>query len=465
MDDGAADDGAGAGALALQPVHRDRRGAACALFAGAFAIFGHGNVTCLAEALEAVQDDLPTWRGQNEQSMALAAMAFAKARRRRQIMVAISSIGPGALNMTTAAAAAHANRLPVLFLSGDVFASRRPDPVLQQVEHFGNPDHLGQRRLPGGDPLLGPHHPSRADHFLAAAGARHDARSRRLRTGLPRPLPGYAGNRLRLPGRLLRADAPHHPPPAPGPRPARGGGRAAADRATAADHRRRRRALFASGGGACRFRRRARDSARRDHRRQGQRGARPSRPCRPDRRDRIDLRQCAGRRGGRDPRRGHAAAGLHHRVLDGLLAGGPVRLDQRRALGCDQASRAGGGRGRARDAGRTRRRAGRLARGCRLDGAGTGRIRRLEPVARQPPGADQRARADLCPGGRGGEPQGRPARSDDHRRRRAARRDHQGMAGEIARHVRLRVRLLQHGLRDRRRLGRGDGRYHPARPS
>jgi 3D-(3,5/4)-trihydroxycyclohexane-1,2-dione acylhydrolase (decyclizing) len=109
------------------------------LFPGTFAIFGHGNVTCLAEALEAVQDDLPTWRGQNEQSMALAAMAFAKARRRQQIMVAISSIGPGALNMTTAAAAAHANRLPVLFLSGDVFASRRPDPVLQQVEHFGNP--------------------------------------------------------------------------------------------------------------------------------------------------------------------------------------------------------------------------------------------------------------------------------------------------------------------------------------
>jgi 3D-(3,5/4)-trihydroxycyclohexane-1,2-dione acylhydrolase (decyclizing) len=109
------------------------------LFPGTFAIFGHGNVTCLAEALEAVQDDLPTWRGQNEQSMALAAQAVAKARRRQQIMVAISSIGPGARNKTPAAAAAHANRLPVLFLSGDVFASRRPDPVLQQVEHFGNP--------------------------------------------------------------------------------------------------------------------------------------------------------------------------------------------------------------------------------------------------------------------------------------------------------------------------------------
>ncbi|MFQ5623946.1 MAG: 3D-(3,5/4)-trihydroxycyclohexane-1,2-dione acylhydrolase (decyclizing), partial [Paracoccaceae bacterium] len=109
------------------------------LFAGVFGIFGHGNVTCLAEALEAVQDQLPTWRGQNEQSMTLAAIAFAKAKKRRQIMVATSSIGPGATNMVTAAGVAMANRLPVLILSGDVFANRRPDPVLQQVEHFGNP--------------------------------------------------------------------------------------------------------------------------------------------------------------------------------------------------------------------------------------------------------------------------------------------------------------------------------------
>lgn len=114
-------------------------GARAPLFAGVFAIFGHGNVTCLGEALEAVQDDMPTWRGQNEQSMALAAIAFAKARRRRQIMAAASSIGPGATNMVTAAGLAMANRLPVLLIAGDTFASRRPDPVLQQVEHFGDP--------------------------------------------------------------------------------------------------------------------------------------------------------------------------------------------------------------------------------------------------------------------------------------------------------------------------------------
>src|SRR3954453_20153794 len=109
------------------------------LFAGVFAIFGHGNVTCLSEALESVRDTLPTWRGQNEQSMALAAIGFAKAKRRRQIMVATSSIGPGALNMVTAAGVAHANRLPVLLLAGDTFANRIPDPVLQQVEHFHDP--------------------------------------------------------------------------------------------------------------------------------------------------------------------------------------------------------------------------------------------------------------------------------------------------------------------------------------
>jgi 3D-(3,5/4)-trihydroxycyclohexane-1,2-dione acylhydrolase (decyclizing) len=82
--------------------HTEIDGARVALFAGVFGIFGHGNVTCLSEALEAVQDDLPTWRGQNEQSMALAAIGFAKAKRRRQIMIATSSIGPGATNMPTA---------------------------------------------------------------------------------------------------------------------------------------------------------------------------------------------------------------------------------------------------------------------------------------------------------------------------------------------------------------------------
>src|SRR3546814_260432 len=107
-------------------------------FAGAWAIFGHGNVAGLGEALHAAGDRLPTWRAHNEQAMAHAAIAYAKQMRRRRAMVCTSSIGPGATNMVTAAALAHANRLPVLFVPGDVYASRRPDPVLQQIEDFGD---------------------------------------------------------------------------------------------------------------------------------------------------------------------------------------------------------------------------------------------------------------------------------------------------------------------------------------
>lgn len=109
------------------------------LFPGVFGIFGHGNVLGLGTALYDVRDQLPTWRGQTEQGMALAAVAYARAMDRRQVMVATSSVGPGALNMVTAAGVAHANRLPVLFLPGDTFIGRAPDPVLQQVEHFGDP--------------------------------------------------------------------------------------------------------------------------------------------------------------------------------------------------------------------------------------------------------------------------------------------------------------------------------------
>ncbi len=109
------------------------------LIAGVWAIFGHGNVAGIGEALQAVQEQLPTYRAHNEQGMALAAVAFAKARNRRQMMACTTSIGPGATNMVTAAGVAHVNRLPVLLLPGDTFASRAPDPVLQQIEHFGDP--------------------------------------------------------------------------------------------------------------------------------------------------------------------------------------------------------------------------------------------------------------------------------------------------------------------------------------
>ena len=108
---------------------------------GGFGIFGHGNVTCLGEALYDARADLPLYRGQNEQSMGFAAAAYAKYHLRRRFMFCTASAGPGTANLLTASALAHANRLPLLMLCGDTFLTRLPDPVLQQIEHFDNPSH------------------------------------------------------------------------------------------------------------------------------------------------------------------------------------------------------------------------------------------------------------------------------------------------------------------------------------
>ena len=106
---------------------------------GGFGIFGHGNVTCLGEALYEHRAELPLYRGQNEQGMGFAAAAYAKAYKRQRFMLCTASAGPGTANLLTSAALAHANRLPMLMLCGDAFLTRLPDPVLQQLEHFGNP--------------------------------------------------------------------------------------------------------------------------------------------------------------------------------------------------------------------------------------------------------------------------------------------------------------------------------------
>ena len=107
---------------------------------GVFAVFGHGNVVGLGEALVEMEHGLTLYQGHNEQGMAHAATAYAKQKNRRQICVATSSIGPGATNMVTAAATATVNRIPVLLLPGDAFACRQPDPVLQQIEHATDPN-------------------------------------------------------------------------------------------------------------------------------------------------------------------------------------------------------------------------------------------------------------------------------------------------------------------------------------
>lgn len=109
------------------------------MLAGVFAIFGHGNVAGLGEALASTRDTLPVWRAHNEQAMVHTATAFAKTQRRKRWLACTTSIGPGATNMVTGAATAHVNRLPVLLLPGDTFVSRRPDPVLQQLENFAEP--------------------------------------------------------------------------------------------------------------------------------------------------------------------------------------------------------------------------------------------------------------------------------------------------------------------------------------
>ncbi|MBK8452202.1 MAG: 3D-(3,5/4)-trihydroxycyclohexane-1,2-dione acylhydrolase (decyclizing) [Thiofilum sp.] len=123
----------------LAAQHIEYEGKVVPLFAGVFAIFGHGNVAGLGEALYSIREQLPTLRAHNEQGMAHAAIAFAKATNRQRMMACTTSIGPGATNMVTAAALAHVNRLPVLLLPGDIFANRTPDPVLQQIEYFSDP--------------------------------------------------------------------------------------------------------------------------------------------------------------------------------------------------------------------------------------------------------------------------------------------------------------------------------------
>ena len=186
-----------------------------------------------------MQDELPTWRGHNEQAMALAGVAYAKAKRRRQIMIATSSIGPGSTNMVTAAAVAHANRLPLLLFSGDYFAHRIVDPVLQQVEHFGDPT-VRCRRLQAGDPLLGPHHPAGADRPVAAPGAGGDARPGRLRPAffaLPQDIQAEAYD---YPAQFFDRKVHYVRRPGPDPRDVAQGRRA---------DRRRAKPMIIAGGG------------------------------------------------------------------------------------------------------------------------------------------------------------------------------------------------------------------------
>ena len=336
------------------------------LFAGVFAIFGHGNVLGLGTALQEAGDDLPTWRGQNEQGMALAAVAYARATDRRQVMVATSSIGPGALNMVTAAGVAHANRLPVLLLAGDTFAGRAPDPVLQQVEHFGDPT-------------------TTVNDAFRPVSRYFDriTRPEQLLASLPQVArvltdPADAGPvTLALPQDVQAEewDFPeaffeprvHRVPRPRADRDALAGAVATIrERRAAAARAGRRGALLGRGSGGRRVRGGARRTGRGDRRRPHPGAARPPAVRRRAGHRRLGVRQRLAAEADVVVAVGHAAAGLHHLVVDRLLGRRPDRHRQRRPLRRGQARRAGRGRRRARDAGRARRRPGRLGRAGRV---------------------------------------------------------------------------------------------------
>ena len=395
--------------------------------------------------------------------MALAAVAIAKAMRRRQIMVATSSIGPGATNMVTAAGVAHANRLPVLLISGETFQSRIPDPVLQQVEHFGDPTITVNDALQAGHPLLGPHHPARAGGALAARTPwrRCSTRPRAARRSSP-------CHRTCRPSRTTTPSTSSTSPCTRSPRPRADLGQLRARRRgdpvgrAAAHHLRRRRALLGCRGRAAGVRRGAQHPRRRDGGRQGVAARVAPAQCRPGRCHRMRGRQRARRRGRRGDRGRHPPAGLHHRLVDRLRRVGPIRRHQRRRVRRDQALATARHRRRPRGAPRAHAAARRLGRAQEWTDQACPRDAGLPRVHRQ----DRRAGRD------------RPARPmprssvrstvwrDAHRLRphgcrRVPRRAEQRLAGEGPRQLRRRVRLLVHGLRDLRRLGRQDGDARP----
>jgi 3D-(3,5/4)-trihydroxycyclohexane-1,2-dione acylhydrolase (decyclizing) len=181
-------------------------------------------VTCLAEALEGVRGRAADLAGAERAVDGARRHRYAKARRRRQIMVCTASIGPGALNMITAAGVAHANRLPVLMLAGDTFANRRPDPVLQQVEHFGNPT------ITANDAFRAVTRCGTASRIPSRSCPRcrrpsPPCSTRRLRPGLPVPAAGRPGDGCDYPAAFFEPTL-HD---IPRPRPDRGRLAAAAD--------------------------------------------------------------------------------------------------------------------------------------------------------------------------------------------------------------------------------------------
>ena len=170
-------------------------GAEVPLFAGVFAIFGHGNVAGLGEALQGYRDRLPTFRAHNEQAMAHAAIAFAKACNRRRMMACTSSIGPGATNMVTAAALAHVNRLPVLLLPATSSPTAGPTRCSSRSRTRATP-RSRPTTASGPCPATGPDQPPRTDPEQPARGLGDFDGPGPLRSRHLGPAPGRAGRIL-----------------------------------------------------------------------------------------------------------------------------------------------------------------------------------------------------------------------------------------------------------------------------
>ena len=395
--------------------------------------------------------------------MALAAIGFAKAMRRRQFMAATSSVGPGAMNMVTAAAVAHANRLPLLLLAGDTFALAHPRSraaagrALRRAVGHASTTRSGRSRATG----IASRSPAQVAQSLPLAIATH-ARPGRLRAGLHRAAAGRAGRGLRLPRAAVRAGRARAAPAAPRPPRAGGRRRRAARRQGAADRRRGRRPLQRSPRPGC--------------------GASP-------RRHGVPVVE--------------TMAGKSTLVADHPLYAGPIGV-----TGCPQAnalaaagatscspsargcrtSRPARGRSSATTtcassastprastppstaacrSSPTRSRASR--RSARRSAAGRSPRPGARRRARRPPRttstcarcrpAPGRERAVLRAGHRGGQRRGRARRLRGLGRGRLPRRAQRRLARARRRHVRLRVRLLVHGLRARGRLGRAHGAH------
>ena len=432
------------------------------LFEGVFAIFGHGNVAGIGEALFAARDALPTYRAHNEQAMAHAAIAFAKASRRRRMMACTTSIGPGATNMVTAAAVAHVNRLPVLLIPGDVFANRRPDPVLQQVEDFGDgtvsandcfrPVSRYFDRITRPEQIV----PAltRAIAVLtdpAECGPVTLAFCQDVQTEAYDYPASFFDERVH---RLRRvAPDPHEIEEA------------------AALLKQAKKPFVVCGGGVLYsdaerelidFCAKPWNSGRRDAGRQvGDAGRSSFGHGRGRRhRDGRGQRPCLASR--RDRRRRHAVRGLHHRLLGFVQEpGSAIDQPQRPALRCGQASRFVCRRRCPDGACRAQFQARRLEGAARLERRGREGQGRMGDDRRPLHRADQRAGADRRRSARRAHARGREVGRRRLRLWRTAGRIAQAMAGGRAARLPSRIWLFVHGLRDRRRDRRQDGSAGP----